>query len=151
MLFFFGKPVTIQHLFFEYSHTMFSGREVHMVLRINPPWSKTYFIKGIYFWKDRTFQPLLLIAIAIILLSLWITRKKVISNNCWSKSLLQVLFRRGATDPIPMKWGLIMGTYNNKTLLGFIWIYLALSQRGNRKWKLKMPVSMIVRSQLYWT
>ena len=32
-----SKPETIQHLFFECSHAMFSWRAIHMVLEINPP------------------------------------------------------------------------------------------------------------------
>ena len=50
-----SKPKTIQHLFFECSHAMFSWRAIHMVLGINPPWNAQILFNAWYSWKNKNF------------------------------------------------------------------------------------------------
>jgi hypothetical protein len=71
------------------AHTPFLWKIVHMVLGINPPRNVQYLFSEWYSWKDKRFDPFLLVGAAAILWSIWMTKFWQLSTQTFLKTLFR--------------------------------------------------------------
>jgi mannosylglycoprotein endo-beta-mannosidase len=84
---------SIQHLFFDCHMARSVWGVVHVTFGISPPLSFDHLCGS---WLDNwtgKSRKLILIGIAALLWSIWLSRNEVVFNKCASKSFVQVVFR----------------------------------------------------------
>ena len=87
------SPETIHHLFFQCSYARFPWQAVQVSFGINISTNKDeLFSKWLRPNGPKT-NTLLLVAAAVLILAIWLTRNEVIFEKARPKTFLQVLFR----------------------------------------------------------